>query len=156
MSEEIILEARDIWHSYEENDRFSLQGLDLKVKRGVRLLLWEPTVLENLLFFSAATDFTTTKGRYFVHGKPVSYKRKELLALRAKVGIVFQDPDKQLFSASVEQEISFGILNLGVAKEQARTEVEQVMEELEIVPFRKRPVHALSGGQKNRSRSRIF
>jgi len=82
------------------------------------------------------------------HGKPVSYKRKELLALRAKVGIVFQDPDKQLFSASVEQEISFGILNLGVAKEQARTEVEQVMEELEIVPFRKRPVHALSGGQK--------
>lgn len=82
------------------------------------------------------------------HGKPVSYKRKELLALRSKVGIVFQDPDKQLFSASVEQEISFGILNLGVAKEQARTEVEQVMEELEIVPFRKRPVHALSGGQK--------
>ena len=61
---------------------------------------------------------------------------------------MFQDPDKQLFSASVEQEISFGILNLGVAKEQARTEVEQVMEELEIVPFRKRPVHALSGGQK--------
>ena len=56
--------------------------------------------------------------------------------------------NKQLFSASVEQEISFGILNLGVAKEQARTEVEQVMEELEIVPFRKRPVHALSGGQK--------
>ena len=48
----------------------------------------------------------------------------------------------------MEQEISFGILNLGVAKEQARTEVEQVMEELEIVPFRKRPVHALSGGQK--------
>ena len=88
------------------------------------------------------------KGDILFHGKPVSYKRKELLALRSKVGIVFQDPDKQLFSASVEQEISFGILNLGVAKEQARTEVEQVMEELEIVPFRKRPVHALSGGQK--------
>ena len=149
MSEEIILEARDIWHSYEENDRFSLQGLDLKVKRGVRLLLWEPNGSGKIYFFSLLQrNFTTTKGRYFVHGKPVSYKRKELLALRAKVGIVFQDPDKQLFSASVEQEISFGILNLGVAKEQARTEVEQVMEELEIVPFRKRPVHALSGGQK--------
>lgn len=46
----------------------------------------------------------------------MSYKRKELLALRAKVGIVFQDPDKQLFSASVEQEISFGILNLVLQK----------------------------------------
>lgn len=65
MSEEIILEARDIWHSYEENDRFSLQGLDLKVKRGVRLLLWEPTVLENLLFFSAATEFYDHKREIF-------------------------------------------------------------------------------------------
>ena len=37
MSEEIILEARDIWHSYEENDRFSLQGLDLKVKKGSKV-----------------------------------------------------------------------------------------------------------------------
>lgn len=65
MSEEIILEARDIWHSYEENDRFSLQGLDLKVKRGVRLLLWEPTVLENLRFFSAATEFYDHKREIF-------------------------------------------------------------------------------------------
>ena len=37
MSEEIILEARDIRHSYEENDRFSLQGLDLKVKKGSKV-----------------------------------------------------------------------------------------------------------------------
>ena len=48
MSEEIILEARDIWHSYEENDRFSLQGLDLKVKtvvfcqRGAGNLIRDP------------------------------------------------------------------------------------------------------------------
>ena len=150
MSEEIILEARDIWHSYEENDRFSLQGLDLKVKKGSKVAFMGANGSGKIyIFFSAATEILRPqKGDILFHGKPVSYKRKELLALRAKVGIVFQDPDKQLFSASVEQEISFGILNLGVAKEQARTEVEQVMEELEIVPFRKRPVHALSGGQK--------
>ncbi len=103
-----------------------------------------------IYFFSLLQrNFTTTKGRYFVSWKTCELQEKgNFWHFRAKVGIVFQDPDKQLFSASVEQEISFGILNLGVAKEQARTEVEQVMEELEIVPFRKRPVHALSGGQK--------
>ena len=76
MSEEIILEARDIWHSYEENDRFSLQGLDLKVKRGVRLLLWEPTVLEIYFFSLLQRNFTTTKGRYFVSWKTCELQEK--------------------------------------------------------------------------------
>ena len=64
------------------------------------------------------------------------------------MGIVFQEPDNQLFSASVFQEISFGILNLGVDEETARREVEKVIRELEITPFQNRPAHALSGGQK--------
>ena len=64
------------------------------------------------------------------------------------MGIVFQEPDDQLFSASVFQEISFGILNLGVEEETARREVEKVIRELKITPFQDRPAHALSGGQK--------
>ena len=64
------------------------------------------------------------------------------------MGIVFQEPDDQLFSASVYEEISFGILNLGVDESTARREVESVIEELEITPFQDRPAHALSGGQK--------
>ena len=68
--------------------------------------------------------------------------------MRKKVGIVFQEPDNQLFSASVFQEISFGILNLGVDEETARQEVEKVIRELKITPFQNRPAHALSGGQK--------
>ena len=64
------------------------------------------------------------------------------------MGIVFQDPDNQLFSASVYQEISFGILNLGVSPEEAKKEVEKVIDYLEITPFRHKPTHALSGGQK--------
>ena len=68
--------------------------------------------------------------------------------MRSRVGIVFQDPDDQLFSASVYEEISFGILNLGADEDTARKEVERVIEELEITPFQDRPAHALSGGQK--------
>jgi cobalt/nickel transport system ATP-binding protein len=80
----------------------------------------------------------------------VDYSRKGLLELRKKVGIVFQDPDNQLFSASVMQEISFGAMNLGISEVEVRARVERVMEELDITPFREKPTHFLSGGQKKR------
>lgn len=149
MKEEMILEVRDVWYSYEENDQFSLQGLDLKVKRGSKVAFMGANGCGKSTFFLCCNGILRPqKGSILFHGQPISYQRKELLSLRAKVGIVFQDPDKQLFSASVEQEISFGVLNLGATKEAARSAVDQVIEALEITPFRKRPVHALSGGQK--------
>ena len=88
------------------------------------------------------------KGRVLIDGTPIAYTRKGLLDVRRRVGIVFQEPDDQLFSASVYQEISFGILNLGVDEETARKKVEQVIRELGICPFQDRPAHGLSGGQK--------
>ena len=89
-----------------------------------------------------------SSGTLYFNGEPVTYDKKGLLKLRSKVGIVFQDPDNQLFSASVYQEISFGILNLGVSEEEAKKEVEEVIDYLEITPFRHKPTHSLSGGQK--------
>ena len=64
------------------------------------------------------------------------------------MGIVFQDPDNQLFSASVFQEISFGALNVGMTDEEAKAAVEKVIDTLEITPFMDKPTHSLSGGQK--------
>ena len=87
-------------------------------------------------------------GKICIDGKAIEYTRKGLLEVRGRVGIVFQEPDDQLFSASVYEEISFGILNLGADEETARREVESVIKELEITPFQDRPAHALSGGQK--------
>ena len=76
------------------------------------------------------------KGRVLIDGTPIAYTRKGLLDVRRRVGIVFQEPDDQLFSASVYQEISFGILNLGADEETARKKVEQVIRELGSAPFR--------------------
>ena len=84
----------------------------------------------------------------YVDGEAVDYSKKGLLNLRSKVGIVFQDPDNQLFSASVFQEISFGALNIGMSETDAKTAVEQVIDTLEITPFMDKPTHSLSGGQK--------
>lgn len=87
-------------------------------------------------------------GQLYFEGHPLDYSKKGLLSLRSKVGVVFQDPDNQLFSANVLQEISFGPLNLGLTQQETRRRAEQVMERLGIASLAHRPVHALSGGQK--------
>jgi len=80
----------------------------------------------------------------------VKYDRKSLLSLRKHVGIVFQDPDSQLFSANVIQDIAFGPQNLGLPKEEVSRKVEWAMEQTETTEFSDKPTHFLSLGQKKR------
>lgn len=93
-------------------------------------------------------NLKTGSGRTPFQGTAGILPQKNLLELRSKVGIVFQNPDTQLFCASVYQEISFGPLNLGIPEKEAAEAVENIIEALEITDFRHRPAHALSGGQK--------
>ncbi len=149
MTDEIILEAEDVWYSYEDDGSFALRGLDVRIKKGSRVAFVGANGSGKSTFFLCCNGILRPqKGTIRFHGKPLRYTKKELLSLRAKVGIVFQDPDNQLFSASVRQEISFGILNLGAGETEAAEAVDRVMEEMEITPFQDQPVHALSGGQK--------
>lgn len=149
MNNDIILEARDLYFSYDNENSHSLNGLSLKIRRGQKIAFMGANGSGKSTFFLCCTGILRPqKGSILLDKEEVSYTKKGLLDLRSKVGIVFQDPDNQLFSASVYQEISFGILNLGVSEEEAKKEVESVIDRLEIHPFRQKPVHALSGGQK--------
>ena len=149
MSTDIILKAEDLYFSYDDDNSHSLNGLSLEIKRGQKIAVMGANGSGKSTFFLCCTGIhKPQKGKLYLDGQEVKYNKKGLLDLRSKVGIVFQDPDNQLFSASVYQEISFGILNLGVSEEQAKKEVEEVIDYLEITPFRSKPTHALSGGQK--------
>lgn len=144
-----VIEARNVSYTYEGNGEKALDGLDLKIRRGSKVAFMGGNGSGKSTFFLCLNGIRRPDGgTIFIDGNPISYTRKGLLDVRRKVGIVFQDPDEQLFSASVYEEISFGILNLGVSEEVARREVERVIEELEITSFQDRPAHALSGGQK--------
>lgn len=146
---DIILRAEDIYFSYDNEKSHSLNGLNLEIKRGQKIAFMGANGSGKSTFFLCCNGIhRPQKGTLYFNGQAMDYSRKGLLHLRSKVGIVFQDPDNQLFSASVYQEISFGILNLGVSKEQAQKEVEEVIEYMEITPFRNKPTHSLSGGQK--------
>ena len=149
MNETVILKADNLVFSYDDDTTHSLNGLSLEIKKGQKIAVMGANGSGKSTFFLCCTGILKPQsGKLYFHGKEFSYTKKGLLDLRSKIGIVFQDPDNQLFSASVYQEISFGVLNLGIPEEEAKKEVEKVIEELEITPFRHKPTHALSGGQK--------
>ena len=148
-TEDWVIEAENLSYSYEENDRKALDGLSVRIGRGKKVAFMGGNGSGKSTFFLCLNGILRPdKGRVLIDGKPVSYTRKGLMDVRKKVGVVFQEPENQLLSASVFQEISFGSLTLGTEEETARTEVGQVIRALDITPFKDRPAHALSGGQK--------
>lgn len=147
--QDVILEARNLDFSYEDKSTPALRDLSLSIKRGSKVAIMGANGSGKSTFFLCCNGILKPeKGTIFFNGIPMSYRKKDLMALRSKIGIVFQNPDTQLFCANVYQEISFGPLNLNLPESAVSNEVNNVMEKLGITPFRDRPVHALSGGQK--------
>ncbi len=89
-------------------------------------------------------------GQITFEGKPLRHDRSSLRAHRGCVQLVLQNPDEQLFSADVTQDVSFGPLNLGLDQREARARVEEALELLGITHLAERPVHQLSYGEKKR------
>lgn len=88
------------------------------------------------------------EGELYCHGTLCGDSRKDILQLRKCVGIVFQDPDRQIIASTVEGEISFGLFNLGWPEQEIRQQTGQVMERMELAHLAHRPPHFLSGGEK--------
>ena len=78
------------------------------------------------------------------------YRKKDLENLRKKVGIIFQDPEIQIFAPLVFQEVAYGPENLGYSKEKVEKNVNRAMKEINIENLKDRPCHHLSYGQKKR------
>lgn len=149
MVNDILLKAEQLSYTYEGSDVPALNGLSLEIQRGRKVACMGANGSGKSTFFLCCNGIRKPdSGQLYFEGHPLDYSKKGLLSLRSKVGVVFQDPDNQLFSANVLQEISFGPLNLGLTQQETRRRAEKVMERLGIASFAHRPVHALSGGQK--------
>ncbi len=145
-----ILETSHLTYGYEE-DRQVLQDLTVAFEEGkTTAILGANGAGKSTLFLHLNGILRPDKGEVLFQGKPISYQKAALRQLRSKVGIVFQNPDDQLFSASVYQDISFGAMNMGLEKKEVRKRVEIVMEQLGITSLKEHPTHSLSYGQKKR------
>ena len=149
MKMESIIKADNLYFTYDGENTPALNGLSLDIQKGKKIAVMGSNGSGKSTFFLCLNGILKPqKGTLSFCGTPYSYDRKSLLELRHRIGIVFQDPDNQLFSASVLQEISFGILNLGADSETALKETEKIMDALDITELKDRPTHILSGGQK--------
>ena len=147
---DILMQVRDLSYRYEDQT-LALDKVNLDIRRHERLAIMGSNGSgKSTLFLNLNGVYKPTSGQILYEGKPLDYSRKGLLQLRRNVGIVFQDPDNQLFCSSVAGEISFGLYNLGLEEEEICTRVDQVCDRLSITPFRTKPTHFLSGGQKKR------
>lgn len=147
---DFILEADRLEFSYPDGTR-ALRGLSVRIPRGARVaVLGSNGAGKTTLFLHFNGILRPTGGRVRFDGRDVRYDHRSLMQLRRQVGIVFQDPDSQLFSASVFQEISFGPMNLGLPREEVRRRVEAAMRSTEITELKDKPTHLLSYGQKKR------
>jgi cobalt/nickel transport system ATP-binding protein len=146
-----LLELNDLHYSYPGQQRLALQGVNLSLPAGAKVaLLGRNGSGKSTLILHCNGILQPKRGTVRFAGRVVSYQRAALLELRRQVGIIFQNPDDQLFSASVAQDISFGPLNLGLSQGETRRRVQQVAALCEITSLLERPTHALSGGEKAR------
>ena len=148
---DLALEVRELVYRYEDG-ALALDRVSLAVPRGtVTGILGGNGAGKSTLFLNLNGVLTPQSGQVLLDGRPVRYDRRGLLELRRRVGIVFQDPDDQLFSADVYRDVSFGAVNLGLPEGEVRRRVDQALERVGIAHLAGRPTHALSFGQKKRA-----
>lgn len=92
---------------------------------------------------------TPTRGNVFVMGMNTQDGDK-IWNIREKAGMVFQNPDNQIVATIVEEDVAFGPENLGVLPEEIRRRVDESLEIVEMIEYKKHAPHLLSGGQKQR------
>jgi cobalt/nickel transport system ATP-binding protein len=149
-TESPILEASGVTFAYPAGP-VALRDLSIAVPRGRRVaILGLNGSGKSTLLLHFIGILRPNHGVIRLDGAPIGYGRDQLAALRRRVGLVFQDPDSQLFAASVRQDISFGPLNLGWSEEVVRQRVEEAIDQAHIRPLADRPTHMLSGGEKKR------
>lgn len=145
-----ILETKDLSYVYPDGTK-GLSQVSIGIKRGkTTAILGGNGAGKSTLFLNLNGIFQPSSGYVLWDGIPLTYSHRELQKLRRKVGIVFQDPDNQLFSASVYQDISFGAVNLKLPEAEIHRRVEEAMKRTGITHLKDKATHCLSYGQKKR------
>jgi cobalt/nickel transport system ATP-binding protein len=142
--------ARDLVAGYERGRRV-LDGASLTIAAGRRLaVLGANGSGKTTLLRCLSGALKPAAGTVLVDGAALRHDRAGLRAHRQEVQLVLQDPDDQLFSASVAQDVSFGPLNLGLPEPEVRERVAEALRLLAVDGLAGRPTHQLSYGERKR------
>ncbi|WEV79566.1 ABC transporter ATP-binding protein [Janibacter cremeus] len=143
-----VVELRGLRHAYPDGHE-ALRGVDLHVHPRERVALLGPNGAgKTTLVLHLNGVLRPDSGSVTISGLPVA--DDSLLEVRRRVGIVFQDPDDQLFMPTVRQDVAFGPRNLGLRGAELDARVDSALAAVEVSDLADRPPHHLSFGQRRR------
>jgi cobalt/nickel transport system ATP-binding protein len=143
-----VLDVRGLAFAYPDGHQ-ALYGVDLHVHRGERVALLGPNGAgKTTLVLHLNGILDAGAGSVAVSGLPVA--KDNLREIRRRVGIVFQDPDDQLFMPTVRDDVAFGPANLGIRGGELEKRVMDALDQVGMADFADRPPHHLSFGQRRR------
>ena len=141
------LDIQDIHFSYPDG-RKALRGVSLFINPGEKTALVGPNGSGKSTLLLHLNGILRGEGEVHVCGKELT--DDNLRQIRALVGLVFQDPDDQLFSQSVYEDVAFGPLYMDLPKEEVAQKVRQALEDVGMAGSEARVPHHLSEGEKKR------
>ncbi|HHN65554.1 MAG TPA: ABC transporter ATP-binding protein [Nitrospirae bacterium] len=142
-----MIEIKDLYFEYP-NGKQVFSGLDFSMKKGEKVGLIGPNGAgKTTLFHLIMGLLRPSKGEIRVFGKPRK-DEKDFHEVRRRIGLLFQDSDDQLFCPTVEEDIAFGPLNLGMDNREVQERVHETCKLLGLNGLEKRVTYRLSGGEK--------
>ncbi|HPW16809.1 MAG TPA: ABC transporter ATP-binding protein [Candidatus Aminicenantes bacterium] len=138
----------DLVFGYEK-DRPILRGLSLEIEAGERFGILGPSGAGKSTLLLHLNGLLRGEGRVRIGDEPVG--PATLASVRRRVGLVFEDPDDQLFTPTIGEDVAFGPLNLGLGREEAGRRVRDVLERVGLAGFERRNPHRLSLGERKRA-----
>lgn len=147
---EVHLSAKNLSYTYPDGTR-ALKNINLKIYKGQKVAIIGPNGAGKSTLFSHFNGLTeATTGEIEIDGKKMEYDKQSLLKIRQQVGIVFQDPNDQLFAPTVKEDVAFGPMNLGLDYEEVNRRVEEALAMVGMKEYKDKTPHHLSGGQQKR------
>ena len=148
--EQIHLETKDLSYTYHDGTQ-ALKKVNIKIKKGEKIAIMGPNGAGKSTLFSHFNGLNEhTSGHVEIDGEKIVFERDELLKVRQKVGIVFQDPNDQLFAPTVKEDVAFGPMNLGLDYDEIEKRIKESLEMVGMAGFEEKTPHHLSGGQQKR------
>jgi cobalt/nickel transport system ATP-binding protein len=143
-----IVEAMDLEFTYPD-DTHALLGISFRISHGESVaIIGANGAGKSTLLLHLNGYLTPTSGQVRIGDFPLT--RETVQEVRRTVGMVFQDPDDQLFMSTVYDDVAFGPLNLGLPLEEVNTNVLKALDIVGVTELKDRPPHRLSSGQKRR------
>ena len=141
-----IVEARDLHYTYADGTS-GIRGVSFRITHGESVaIVGENGAGKSTLLLHLNGYLLPTQGNLRIGDYPLT--KKNLKAVRRTVGMVFQDPDDQLFMPTVYDDVAFGPSNLGLPLEELEIVVMQALETMGVAHLKDRPPYKLSGGEK--------